>query len=68
VVISFGSVLELHKEGRGPRGYSSSEGRRLARDGRQPAQEEEEVRCYSLSEWLQESGNILDKSTRIAKG
>jgi hypothetical protein len=37
VVPSFGSVLELHKGGRGPRGYSSSEGRRLARDGRQPS-------------------------------
>jgi hypothetical protein len=37
VVFSFGSVLELHKGGREPRGYSSSEGRRLARDGRQPA-------------------------------
>jgi hypothetical protein len=37
VMFSFGSVLELHIGGRGPRGYSSSEGRRLARDGRQPA-------------------------------
>jgi hypothetical protein len=37
VVFSSGSVLELHKGGRGPRGYSSREGRKLAKDGRQPA-------------------------------
>jgi hypothetical protein len=30
--------------------------------------EEEEVRCYLLSERPHESGNIFDKSTRIAKG
>jgi hypothetical protein len=29
---------------------------------------EEEVGCYLLSERPHESGNILDKSTRIAKG
>jgi hypothetical protein len=36
MVFSFGSVLELHKGGRGPKSYSSSEGRMLASDGRQP--------------------------------
>jgi hypothetical protein len=30
--------------------------------------EEEEVRSYLLSESPHEGGNILDKSTRIAKG
>jgi hypothetical protein len=30
--------------------------------------EGEEVRCYFLSERPHESGNILDKSARIAKG
>jgi hypothetical protein len=30
--------------------------------------EEEKVRCYLLSERPQESGNILDKSARIATG
>jgi hypothetical protein len=48
VVFSFGSVLELHKGGRGPRGYSSNEGRRLARDGRQPARKRRKsaVTCF----------------------
>jgi hypothetical protein len=42
VVFSFRSILELHKGGCGPRGYSSSEGTRLARDGRQPARKRRE--------------------------
>jgi hypothetical protein len=48
VVFSFGSILELHKGGRGPRGFSCSEGRRMARDGRQPARKKRKsaVICF----------------------
>jgi hypothetical protein len=62
VVFSFGSVLRLL--------LSSDKNEVVFTFGSVPRllPEEEEVRCYLLSEWPQESGNILDKSTRIAKG